>query len=68
MVGLGERIREIRKQAGLTQPQFAEALGVSNAIISFWENDINEPTATNIRNIVVIFHVSPTYLLGLCEY
>lgn len=65
MDGLGERIRDLRQEKNLTQPQLAKELGVSNAVISYWENDINEPKATYIKRIAEFFDVSPCYLLGM---
>ncbi len=65
MNGLGERIKSLRLENNYTQPQLAEKLNVSNAVISFWENNVNEPKATYIRMIAECFSVSTDYLLGL---
>lgn len=65
MQDLGTRIRNLRISAGLSQPQLAEAVGVSKAVVSFWENDINEPKASYIKALAVVFNVSADYLLGL---
>ena len=42
-MSLGEKIREQRKQAGLSQEQLADILGVSRQSISKWESDIAYP-------------------------
>ena len=34
----GEEVREIRRGQGLSQEQFAEALGVSESAVRRWEN------------------------------
>ena len=47
----------------LTQPQLAKALNVSNGMISFWENGIYEPTATNIIAVAQFFDISIDDLL-----
>ena len=65
---LSERIRQLRVENGLSQPELAKALNVSNGLISFWENDINEPKATYIVRLCKYFDVSADYLLGLKEY
>ena len=57
---LGARIKSLRIEAGYTQPQLAEKIGVSKAVISFWENGVNEPKAK-------CFKVSTDYLLGIEE-
>lgn len=67
MVGLGNRILELRLEKGLTQPQLAKALMVSNCIISKWENDLMEPKATYICRLCKFFGVTADYLLGLEE-
>lgn len=56
-------LKTLRKEKGLTQPELANRLGVSRAIISFWENDIYEPTATHIIKVAKFFDVSIDDLL-----
>lgn len=38
---LNERITQARKQAGLTQEQLGEALGVSRQAVSKWESGVS---------------------------
>ena len=45
--------------------QLAIALETTNAAISNWENDINEPKITYLKVIAVYFGVTTDYLLGL---
>jgi transcriptional regulator with XRE-family HTH domain len=40
---VGERIRRLRKTAGLTQEQLANALGVTKGAISHYEHDMRVP-------------------------
>ena len=40
-MNLGEKIKERRKQAGLSQEQLAEQLGVSRQAISKWESGVS---------------------------
>ena len=35
---IGEFLKKLRKQKGLTQEQFAEIVNVSNRTVSRWEN------------------------------
>ena len=37
------RIKELRKKVGLSQAQLANKIGISNQIISFYENNKREP-------------------------
>lgn len=62
---LGKRIKELRIEKGLTQPELAKLLGVSNGIISIWENDINEPKASYIKKLSEVFQVSADFLLDV---
>lgn len=65
MNNLGETIKRLRNESNLTQPQLAKMMGVSNGIISIWENNINEPKATYIKKLALIFGVSSDLILGL---
>lgn len=65
MENLGETIKALRIENGLTQPQLANMIGVSNGIISVWENNINEPKATYIKRLALVFDVSADYLLNI---
>lgn len=48
----------------MTQPELAKLVGVSNGIISIWENNINEPKATYIKRLATALDVTTDYLLG----
>ena len=56
-------LKTLRKENNLTQPQLAEKLKVSKGMISFWENEICEPTASNIIAVANLFNVSIDDLL-----
>ena len=47
-MSLGEKIREQRKQAGLSQEQLAEKLNVSRQAITKWETDKGIPDVANL--------------------
>ncbi len=64
MKDLGNRIRDLRIERGLTQPQLAKMVGVTNAVISFWENNVNEPKASYVKKLAKCFNVTTDYLLG----
>ena len=65
MKSLGAKIKKLRIEAKLTQPQLAEKVGVTKGVISFWENDVNEPKAGYIKILAECFGVSADYLLGI---
>ena len=56
-------LRVLRKEKGLSQPQLAEYLNVSKGMISFWENEICEPTASNVIVVAKFFNISIDELL-----
>lgn len=63
-VPFSERIREIRKEAGETQEQFANRLGISKQILSLYEQGQRSPKVAQIEKYAKILNVSPDYLLG----
>lgn len=40
---LGEKIKEVRRQAGLSQEQLSEKLGISRSAVAKWEIDKGIP-------------------------
>lgn len=56
-------LRTLRKEKGLNQPQLAKELNVSKGMISFWENEKCEPTASNIIIVAKFFNISIDVLL-----
>ena len=42
-MSVGERIRSIRKERGLTQKELGDRLGLSYQSIAQWENDLRKP-------------------------
>ena len=42
----GEKLKEARKEAGLSQEQFAEKMNVSRSAIAKWESDKGMPGST----------------------
>ncbi|WP_251617619.1 helix-turn-helix domain-containing protein [Pumilibacter muris] len=65
---IGKRIKELRLQAGISQKTLAEKIGVNKRAVIFWEQEINEPKASYVRNLAVFFEVSADYLLGISNY
>jgi transcriptional regulator with XRE-family HTH domain len=60
----GAKLRQLRRQHGMTQHELAEQLGLSaNAHISLIERGRHEPSIELVGNIADIFEVSTDYLL-----
>ncbi|MBS4209544.1 helix-turn-helix transcriptional regulator [Bacillus sp. FJAT-50079] len=64
---LGEKIKEFRMRAGLSQEQLAEKLCVSRQAITKWENDRGIPDINNLQNIANLFAVSIDSLVNSQE-
>lgn len=60
---VGEKIKEARKSAGLTQEQMAEKLMVSRQAITKWEADKGIPDIGNLKSISGLLNISIDYLL-----
>ena len=61
----GQRLRALREENNLTQRQLAEQIGYGKSSVSFWENDLKDPTSKVIINLSKLFKVTSDYLLGL---
>lgn len=61
----GNRLKKLRKEAGLTQQQIADRIGVTKSVISFYELKERAPSPEVLIKLSVIFHVSTDYLLGV---
>lgn len=62
---LGQRIQELRKQAGLSQETLGEALGVSRQAVSKWEGDNGIPELDTLIAMSRLFRITVGQLLGV---
>ena len=62
-----ERLKDLRKQAELTQVDVAEKLGISQPAYASWERGVKKPTQENLVKIAQILDVSVDYLVGNSE-
>ena len=63
----GQRLKRYRKEAGLTQLELAEAIGVSMQAISKWETDVGMPDISQIVPLSRELSVSSDILLGIAK-
>ena len=61
-MSFGSRLKDKRKEIGITQPQLAELLGVSQSAIGSWETDVNSPRATLLYDLFDILRCDANYL------
>lgn len=61
---LGDKIKKLREGKNISQKELAGELGVTDAMISMYENDKKNPSLDVITKIAIYFNVSTDYLLG----
>jgi transcriptional regulator with XRE-family HTH domain len=61
---LGERIRKAREDAGMSQQQFADELGVDRKTVGNWEADRNQPRYRDLMLVSSVADVSLEWLAG----
>lgn len=59
-----EKLKSIRKQAGISQEQLAEKLGVSRQAVTKWETDAGIPDIQNLIAISTLFDISIDEMLS----
>ncbi len=62
-----DRIKQLRKEKGLSQTEMGNRLGLSQKQISHLEVGRNEPDLKTICKYCEYFNVSADFLLGLIE-
>lgn len=63
---LGQKIKMLRQQVGITQTMLADVLGVSNQAVSYWESDGGYPDTEFLPSIANYFGISMDELFGYC--
>ena len=55
---IGEKIKELRLEKGLSQLNLGKLIGVSQKAIDYWERNVNEPKSSYIIALVRTFDLS----------
>lgn len=61
---IGQRLRELRKEKGLTQKQLADMLGISDKGYGYYELEQREPSISMIIILCDFYDVSADYIIG----
>lgn len=64
-MGIGDRIRALRTNAGMTQIELANKLNISNSTLSQYESGARTPSDDMKLKIAALFQVSIDSLLGV---
>ena len=62
-----ERLKDLRKEHGLSQMELSIKIGLSQSAIAKWELNKTEPTASALITLAKFFNESVDYLLGLID-
>lgn len=57
-MSIGEKIKELRIEKGLTQLNLGKLIGVSQKAVDYWERNVNEPKASYIIALVKTFEIT----------
>lgn len=61
------KIKELRKERGMTQEQVAQRLNVSRLTVSDWEKGKAQPDRSLVPELLSLFEISEHELLSPCE-
>ena len=64
-ITIGENIKKLRNQKGVTQERLAESIGVTPQAISRWESESGYPAIEYLPDIASFFGISVDELLGI---
>lgn len=56
---MGEKIKQRREAAGMSQKELAAMIGVDASTISLWENGVTSPKMGNLVKLAEIFGCKP---------
>lgn len=61
---LGQKLKKLRTEKGLTQKDLADQLHVTFQTVSKWENDENEPDISTLKELAKLYGCSVDYLIS----
>ena len=64
MKKFGERLKDVRKDSGMSQADVASEIGVTKSAYANYEQGIREPSLRVLKLICDVLDVSCDYLLG----
>ena len=59
---MNDRLKQVRKDSGLTQQQFADSLNVSRNYVALWEIGQREPSDRTVSDICRVYGVNELWL------
>lgn len=65
---LGQRLKNLREERGLTQAQVASQLGLNSVTYLRYEKAQRQPPLSVVADIAMFYDVTVDYLLGIDDY
>lgn len=62
---VSDKLKELRKEKGLTQKEIAKLLNLSETGYASYEQGLSEPSIDNIKKICQMYKITADELLGL---
>lgn len=62
-----ERLKDLRKEKGMTQIELATALGVSSGTVAMWETGKRKPSFEMFEKLTQVFDKRIDYILGASD-
>ncbi len=63
-MNFASRLKELRKESGLTQEEFAQKINKTRSTVAGYESELKQPKHDTLVEIANFFDVSVDYLLG----
>lgn len=63
-MSVGTNIKQLRDQAGMTQEELAERLGVARSTVTQWENGWSNPRMGMVQKLAGVFHVTSSVIVS----
>ena len=61
---LAERLRQLRKEAQLSQDDVSKVIGLTKSAYGYYESGRNTPTVDNLVKLAKFYDVTTDYLMG----
>ena len=65
MVNFGDKLKTLRTNAGMTQTELANRLGITKSVVSYYELQERTPSPDVLIRLARIFRVTTDELLGI---
>lgn len=62
---LGERLKQLREERGLSLDKVVKDIGITIATLSRYENGVHSPRITHLLELVNYYNTTIDYLLGI---